>query len=387
MEHLLFKAAVVAADAGEFTAVISTASVDRDGDIVDPGALVAALRAWEKTGKLIPLAWNHSTAAEDIIGHVDPATARADGPRVIVDGWIDQTVDPAGKNAWRLVKSGTLGFSYGFLVPDGGATKRPGAHRGVLITELDVFEITATPVPANNETRVVAFKAITAAGMADRMRAIAADLEAGRQDAAAAATALRAMADDIAGMMDGKTVEPDREGQNPADRGRRTDRLREQAESVELEFKSDGLSRRRARPAVPAVPADDPEDRDAAADMDAGGQDATTAAATLRAIADDIAGLMATKTAEPAEPDRTLPEEKTPAGDVIRKEPDERARRVDQLREQAERVELEFKSDGLSLRKPPRTVNRPQPQPELALRDLKQRMRDEILTHLTGDIQ
>lgn len=296
MEHLLFKAAVVAADAGEFTAVISTASVDRDGDIVDPGALVAALRAWEKTGKLIPLAWNHSTAAEDIIGHVDPATARADGPRVIVDGWIDQTVDPAGKNAWRLVKSGTLGFSYGFLVPDGGATKRPGAHRGVLITELDVFEITATPVPANNETRVVAFKAITAAGMADRMRAIAADLEAGRQDAAAAATALRAMADDIAGMMDGKTVEP-------------------------------------------------------------------------------------------AEPDRTLPEEKTPAGDVIRKEPDERARRVDQLREQAERVELEFKSDGLSLRKPPRTVNRPQPQPELALRDLKQRMRDEILTHLTGDIQ
>lgn len=386
MEHLLFKAAVVAADAGEFTAVISTASVDRDGDIVDPGALVAALRAWEKTGKLIPLAWNHSTAAEDIIGHVDPATARADGPRVIVDGWIDQTVDPAGKNAWRLVKSGTLGFSYGFLVPDGGATKRPGAHRGVLITELDVFEITATPVPANNETRVVAFKAITAAGMADRMRAIAADLEAGRRDAAAAAAALRAMADDIAGMMDGKTVEPDREGQNPADRGRRTDRLREQAESVELEFKSDGLSRRRARPAVPAG---DPEEQDAA-DDGTGRQDAPAAAATLRAIADDIAGLMDTKTAEPAEPaepDRTLPEEKTPAGDVTRKEPDDRVRRVDQLREQAERVELEFKSDGLSLRKPPRTVNRPQPQPELALRDLKQRMRDEILTHLTGDIQ
>jgi Escherichia/Staphylococcus phage prohead protease len=64
------------------------------------------------------------------------------------------------------------------------------------------------------------------------------------------------------------------------------------------------------------------------------------------------------------------------------KEPE--ARSVDPLRKQAESVALEFASAGLSLRKPPRTVPAPKREPELPLDDLKRRMRDEILTHLSG---
>jgi HK97 family phage prohead protease len=155
MEHLTLKAATaVQTDEGTFTAVISTVAVDRHKDIVDPDGLVRALHKWVGVGKNIPLAWHHSTRPEDIIGHIDPAGARNEGGQVVVEGWIDESVEPAGKNAWRLVKSGTLGFSYGFIPLAQSPRKGGGFH----IKEADVFEITATPIPANHETRVLGWK-------------------------------------------------------------------------------------------------------------------------------------------------------------------------------------------------------------------------------------
>jgi HAMP domain-containing protein len=68
--------------------------------------------------------------------------------------------------------------------------------------------------------------------------------------------------------------------------------------------------------------------------------------------------------------------------EVADKEP--RARSVDPLRKQAETVALEFASDGLSLRKPPRTPAPAKQEPELSVGDLKKRMREEMLVHLSG---
>jgi HK97 family phage prohead protease len=59
-------------------------------------------------------------------------------------------------------------------------------------------------------------------------------------------------------------------------------------------------------------------------------------------------------------------------------------RSVDPLRKQADAVALEFASDGANLRKPPKTPVQPKREPELALGDLKKRMREEILVHLSG---
>lgn len=160
MEHLLLKATATTTDRGVFSAVISAASVDREGDVVDPHAMVKALKAWERTGKKIPLHWNHSGSADDVFGHIEPASAKAVDGEVHVDGWVDQST-PRGADAWRLVKSGTLGFSFGYLIPDGGATKN--AHGGLDITALDVFEVTATPTPMNNDTRVTGWKSEQAA--------------------------------------------------------------------------------------------------------------------------------------------------------------------------------------------------------------------------------
>jgi HK97 family phage prohead protease len=157
MERALFKATVTDAnlEQGTFTAVISTVAVDRDRDIVEPSAVVSSLQKWIPTGKKVPLSWNHSVAAEDIIGHVDPATAQVRGSEVVVQGWVDQDTD-RGKHAWRLVKSGTLGFSYGYLVVVADKRKGGGLH----IKGLDIFEITATPIPANGETRVLEWKSV-----------------------------------------------------------------------------------------------------------------------------------------------------------------------------------------------------------------------------------
>jgi HK97 family phage prohead protease len=62
-----------------------------------------------------------------------------------------------------------------------------------------------------------------------------------------------------------------------------------------------------------------------------------------------------------------------------------KARSVDPLREQANAVALEFASGGMSLQRPPKQVSRPKPQPEISVSDLKARMREELIIHLSGD--
>jgi len=151
--HFMLKAATHAVtDEGVFEAVISTASIDRELDIVEPAALVAALKKWNRP---IPLAWNHSTEAEDIIGSIEPMTAREQNREVVVQGTVDLE-SKRGAEAWRSFKSGTIGFSYGYLSLEATDRKGGGKHH----TALDVFEVTATPTPMNNDTRVLSVKAL-----------------------------------------------------------------------------------------------------------------------------------------------------------------------------------------------------------------------------------
>ncbi len=106
----------------------------------DQGVLVKALRAWVPTDRLIPLAWNHSGNPEDIIGHINPTSVKAVGNQVIVDGWVDQST-PRGGAAWRVIKSGVAGFSFGNLIIN--AVKRADGVREIRAP--DVFAISATP--------------------------------------------------------------------------------------------------------------------------------------------------------------------------------------------------------------------------------------------------
>jgi HK97 family phage prohead protease len=330
MEHLLLKAATTATDEGTFTAVISTASVDRDKDIIEPSAMVASLAKWAAIGKLVPLAWNHT---DEVIGHIDPATATVKDGEVIANGWVDQSI-ARGEEAWRLVKSGTLSFSFGFLFePKTGATKLPnGRYR---VKELDIYEISTIPVgPANNDTRVLSFKAMTAGQMAERMRAMADEMASDSPPAAKEmATRMRAMAMEMAGA--GKSA---------------AEALDEQAKRVAREVEQSLMPVVAEQPKAPEI--------DAAKEL----QEHKSQLAQMREELDALK-----KKAEEAD--------KEPPG----------VRSVDPLRKQAEAVALEFASDGRNLLKPPRTVEQPKPEPQLSVAELKQRMRDEILTHFSGE--
>ena len=157
--HLMLRAkTLTATDKGDFTAVISTERTDREKDIVSADAMVEALGAWTEIGKLVPLCWAHSVAPGDVIGHVDPATAKNVAGEVVVEGWVDQGTE-RGREAWRLVKSGTMGYSFGYLVNK--ASKMPDGTR--LITKLDIHEISACVSPMNADTRVLSSKSRDAA--------------------------------------------------------------------------------------------------------------------------------------------------------------------------------------------------------------------------------
>ena len=155
--HLMLRAKkITATDRGDFTAVISTERTDREQDIVSAGAMVEALGAWTEIGKLVPLCWAHSTAPNDVIGHVRPESAKNVAGAVVVEGWVDQGTE-RGREAWRLVKSGTMGYSFGYLVNK--ASKMPDGTR--FITKLDIYEISACVNPMNADTRVLSWKSRT----------------------------------------------------------------------------------------------------------------------------------------------------------------------------------------------------------------------------------
>lgn len=151
VDHIALKATTTTTDQGIFEAVISTEGVDREKDVVSAEGMVAALRKWNRP---LPLAWHHSTKAEDIFGHIDPTSAHAHAGRVLVSGQVDLD-SRVGQEAWRSFKARTVGFSFGYLILE--AKKRAGGGRH--ISALDVFEATATPTPMNNETQVLSTKA------------------------------------------------------------------------------------------------------------------------------------------------------------------------------------------------------------------------------------
>lgn len=247
--HFILKAATaVRTEEGLFEAVISTASIDREKDIVDPEAMVRALRKWLAVDKLIPLAWNHSSKAEDQIGHIKPDSVKAVKDEVVAGGWIDQTTEVGG-HAWRLVKSGTLGFSFGYMIVEAAERKGGGLH----ITELDVFEVTATPTPMNGDTRVLGWKSVPPEELPDAV------IEA--------LGSLNELSDDAKQELAVKAVEAlgveypkkaDETGKEP--KARPVDPLQEASRQAVADIRLDGVPERKSPPKNPDPPSEPPSE-------------------------------------------------------------------------------------------------------------------------------
>jgi HK97 family phage prohead protease len=157
MDYLQAKATAtnVDQDLGEFTAVVATYDRDREGDEIQPGAFAESIWQWRSVGRRLPLHWNHDS--DLIVGDINPAEMWEDDDAGLeVSGRVDLD-DELGRKVWKQLKANRLGFSFGYL-----ATKtRERRDGGRDLLEIDVFEISATPSPMNNMTRVLATKAAT----------------------------------------------------------------------------------------------------------------------------------------------------------------------------------------------------------------------------------
>jgi HK97 family phage prohead protease len=142
-------------DRGEFTAIAAAYSVDRVGDRIVKGAFARTIEPWQRTGKQIPLHWTHSSKAEDIIGTVDPASMRETDEGLLVEGRLHLEDSSVAREAWRSVKADSIGVSFGYLT-----VKERKASDANELLEIDLYEISLTPSPANPDARVLSAKSL-----------------------------------------------------------------------------------------------------------------------------------------------------------------------------------------------------------------------------------
>lgn len=147
---------------GEFIVYPSTFTKQPDsyGDIVAPGAFLKTIATWKNSGNTLP----------GLFGH------RMDDPDYFVAGaqdmgedehgwWVKGEFDlesPKGKQVYRLVKGRRLNqLSFAYDVIDAAGVELENGVKAYELRELKVYEFSFVPIGANQDTSVVAVKAIT----------------------------------------------------------------------------------------------------------------------------------------------------------------------------------------------------------------------------------
>lgn len=155
-QHITLEAKATATDQGEFVAIAAAYSVDRIGDRIIPGAFAKTIAQWQASGKQIPLHWNHDGNPESIIGAIDPMSLQETDAGLQVSGRLDLENSAKAKEAWRAMKTDSMSLSFGYMV-----VSQKQAKDGVNdLQEIDLFEVSVVPSPANADTRFLALKSV-----------------------------------------------------------------------------------------------------------------------------------------------------------------------------------------------------------------------------------
>ncbi|AHH16579.1 putative prohead protease [Nocardia nova SH22a] len=156
---------------GEFIAYASVfGNKDSYGDVVQPGAFTDTLKAWAAKAIPIPLLWGHNTADPDFnLGHL--IEAEEDDHGLKVHGQLDMQ-SPKSAQVYRLLKSGRVSqMSFAYAIVEGEWVEPVGEGKTYKdayysLKQLDLFEVSIVPIGANQETEILAVKAV-----ADALRA------------------------------------------------------------------------------------------------------------------------------------------------------------------------------------------------------------------------
>ncbi|WP_054812098.1 HK97 family phage prohead protease [Nocardia arizonensis] len=167
---------------GEFVAYASVfGNKDSYGDVVQPGAFAATLKAWAAKAIPIPLLWGHNTADPDFnLGEIVEASEDSHGLKV--HGRLDMD-SPKSAQVYRLLKSGRVSqMSFAYAIVDGEWVEPVGEGKTYKdayysLKTLDLFEVSIVPIGANQETEILAVKAAAAGLRAKAGRVLSAKNE------------------------------------------------------------------------------------------------------------------------------------------------------------------------------------------------------------------
>lgn len=155
-QHITLEAKATATEQGEFVAIAAAYSVDRVGDRIVPGAFKGTIGRWQESGKRVPLHWNHESDPDSIIGTVDPSSMAETDAGLQVSGSLDLENSAKAREAWRAMKTDSMSLSFGYMT-----TKQKAGSDGVNeLHEIDLFEVSVVPGPANADTRFLALKSV-----------------------------------------------------------------------------------------------------------------------------------------------------------------------------------------------------------------------------------
>lgn len=167
MQHLTIKAAATTTSKGVFSAIAAAYSVDRMNERIIPGAFEKTILAWQTSGKQIPLHWDHSGDAADIIGYIDPTSMKETDEGLYVEGKLDIKTSDVAREAWRSMKNNAVALSFGYL-----PKTRKGKDGVTELTEVDLFEVSIVPGPANPDTRILSLKSTLQAQTFDDVESV-----------------------------------------------------------------------------------------------------------------------------------------------------------------------------------------------------------------------
>lgn len=163
-KHLNFKVKSADLEEGVISGYASVfGNVDSYGEIVVEGAFSKSIEKIEKTGKVISVFYGHNM--EDPRANIGRVIElREDSHGLFFKAQLDLSGDTYGCLVYGQLQDGRLdSLSFGFSVIDGASTKA-----GYELRELELYEISVVPVPANQEaliTEVKAGRAISAKNM------------------------------------------------------------------------------------------------------------------------------------------------------------------------------------------------------------------------------
>lgn len=148
---------------GEFTALVAVfGNVDKQGDIIDPGAFTDTLAEWKSKGQPIPIIWDHQWT--DLFAHIGGVTdAQETETGLQITGQLDMN-NPSAVQAYALLKSGRVNqFSFTARAAEGGWSLESLDDGTVVnhLTKLDLIEVGPTLRGANPETQLISIKSAT----------------------------------------------------------------------------------------------------------------------------------------------------------------------------------------------------------------------------------